>query len=64
MPEEWSTGSFDGLIARGGFKVSARWENGKVISCKACGKDDAEIKVKINGEIVTAKGCLCWGDKL
>ncbi len=27
LPEEWKTGSFTGLTARGGFVVSAKWEN-------------------------------------
>ena len=27
LPEEWKDGSFEGLTARGGFTVSAKWEN-------------------------------------
>lgn len=29
-PAAWETGSFDGLVARGNFVVSARWHNGQV----------------------------------
>lgn len=31
LPENWSTGSFDGLTARGGFEVSCHWENRKIV---------------------------------
>lgn len=41
IPERWSCGEFSGLCARGGFEVSAKWEN-----CKP-----TEIRVKsLNGE--------------
>lgn len=32
IPEEWNSGSFEGLCARGGFIVSAEWENGVLTS--------------------------------
>ena len=28
IPNAWATGSYSGLVARGGFEVSAKWENG------------------------------------
>ena len=41
IPEKWSSGEFGGLCARGGFEVSAKWEN-----CKP-----TEIRIKsLNGE--------------
>lgn len=41
IPERWSSGEFSGLCARGGFEVSAKWEN-----CKP-----TEIRIKsLNGE--------------
>jgi alpha-L-fucosidase 2 len=30
LPEAWKDGSFDGLVARGNFKVSADWKNGDI----------------------------------
>lgn len=27
LPDEWKTGSFRGLMARGAFEVSAQWED-------------------------------------
>lgn len=32
LPDKWKTGRFDRLRARGGFLVSAAWENGALIS--------------------------------
>lgn len=32
LPAAWNTGSFTGLRAEGGFSVSARWENGQIVS--------------------------------
>ena len=32
LPEAWHKGEFRGLIARGNFEISAKWENGKA-SC-------------------------------
>ncbi len=30
LPEEWQSGRFDGLMARGNFKVSAAWQDGSL----------------------------------
>lgn len=30
LPEEWSEGNVQGLVARGGFVVSMQWDNGRV----------------------------------
>ena len=32
IPEEWKSGSFKGLRARGGISVNCTWEDGKIIS--------------------------------
>lgn len=32
LPKAWKSGSFRGLMARGGFEVSCRWENGEMQS--------------------------------
>ncbi|HEX5553316.1 MAG TPA: glycoside hydrolase family 95 protein [Chitinophagaceae bacterium] len=30
LPDEWSNGSYHGLLARGGFKIDATWRDGKL----------------------------------
>ncbi|MBR6874391.1 MAG: glycoside hydrolase family 95 protein [Ruminococcus sp.] len=41
LPAEWSEGSFRGLCARGGFEVSAKWQN--------CTLTEAEITPRADG---------------
>jgi alpha-L-fucosidase 2 len=41
LPKAWATGSFKGLVARGGFVVDAKWWNGRLT--------DAVIKPRVDG---------------
>ena len=54
LPDAWPNGEFSGLMARGGFKVSVRWEDGRVVWCVITGKEGKAFRVKINGEMVDA----------
>ena len=38
LPEEWDSGSFNGVCARGGFDISMKWKNGKIISVSVLSK--------------------------
>ena len=56
LPDAWKSGAFDGFMARGGFKVSASWEEGKVVFCQIIGKEGQPFRVKINGEMIDGAG--------
>jgi alpha-L-fucosidase 2 len=59
LPQEWNSGSFEGLCVRGGGVVSAEWSKGKLTSATltaTCDNNfsilipnDCKIKVVING---------------
>lgn len=34
LPTEWKSGEFSGFKAKGGFEVSVKWENGKLVSAE------------------------------
>lgn len=45
LPDEWRSGSFEGLCARGGFTVNAKWENGAVISAEISSEKGGACRV-------------------
>ena len=52
LPEEWSSGSFKGLRARGGYSVDAEWIDGIVTKCvvKRINDNSIPVIVIINGK--------------
>ena len=56
LPEAWANGEFKGLMARGGHAVSAKWENGRIVSCRVEGKGDIPFRIRINGKLIDAVG--------
>ncbi len=59
IPEEWSTGSFKGLTARGGFTVDATWKDGKVTKITILSNAGEYLKLKTPDgfrETATEKG--------
>lgn len=47
LPDEWSSGSFTGLCARGGFVIDAEWNDGAVTSMKITSRLGGKCKVLI-----------------
>lgn len=56
LPDAWSDGSFEGLMARGGFCVSAEWKNGRVIHCTVKGTDGKPFRLKYNDTMIDGVG--------
>ncbi len=46
LPTVWPSGSYQGLLARGNFEVSAVWNNGKATSIEVLSKSGGELKVR------------------
>ncbi|MBQ3537289.1 MAG: glycoside hydrolase family 95 protein [Clostridia bacterium] len=55
IPDKWSTGSFTGLTARGGFTVSASWTNSRVNEITVVSASGNPLKIKVNGKIIEEK---------
>lgn len=60
LPSAWSDGRFEGLMARGGFKVSAEWKDGRVISASVTGGEGKTYCLRFNGQTVEATENLNW----
>ena len=48
VPYKWRNGSFEGLMARGNFEVSAKWNN-KTIQLEILSKSGGKCKIKYTG---------------
>jgi len=63
LPDEWSEGRFDGVIARGGFELDMKWQDQSITEVeilskagKPCRIDaGGKFKVTSNGKKVTVK---------
>lgn len=57
IPTDWSTGSFQGLLAEGGFAVDAQWSDGQVTSLSITSQNGGACSVKVSGTVtVTCNG--------
>ncbi|KEQ38229.1 alpha-fucosidase [Streptococcus mitis] len=45
LPDAWSTGSVSGLMARGHFEVSMRWENKKLLQMTILSRSGGDLRV-------------------
>lgn len=49
LPQEWNTGSFSGLRARGSFCVSASWKDGKLLQATVTSEGGRDCKIRMAG---------------
>ncbi len=56
LPDAWKDGEFKGLMARGGFKVSAQWKDSSVVCCSVEGKENKPFRLRFNGTVIDAVG--------
>ena len=55
LPEAWSSGSYKGLCARGGFEVDAEWDNGNLVDLKIRSKAGNNCQLRYKGKEVILK---------
>jgi alpha-L-fucosidase 2 len=49
LPKAWNTGSFDGLVARGNFVISAEWKDGKATAARILSRNGGECRISCPG---------------
>lgn len=50
LPDAWSTGSFKGLCARGGFELALEWANKKPVKVSITSKKGGSTQLTFNGQ--------------
>lgn len=48
LPDEWSDGSYSGLVARGNFEISASWEDSTLTKMTALSNNGNDLKIRYN----------------
>ena len=48
IPRAWKTGEYKGLVARGNFEFSVKWENGEVTNVEMISRSGGECKLLFN----------------
>lgn len=49
IPDEWESGSFDGLVARGSFVIGATWSGGKITEIRIKSRVGGKLTLRANG---------------
>lgn len=51
LPDKWSSGEVKGLVARGGFIIDMRWENGKVKALTIQSKLGGNCRIRVSNTL-------------
>ena len=59
LPDEWASGEFSGLVARGGVSFDCRWQDGRIIYLAATAKCDTNVRLLLpeGSELNTPAPC-------
>nr|WP_294792879.1 glycoside hydrolase family 95 protein [uncultured Mucilaginibacter sp.] len=50
LPDKWQSGTVSGICARGGFELSIKWQNGKLMSAEILSKNGKKGRLHYNGK--------------
>jgi alpha-L-fucosidase 2 len=53
LPKDWSAGTANGLVARGGFEVAMKWKDGKLVKAAILSRLGGPLKIRHAGETRT-----------
>ncbi|WP_372772591.1 glycoside hydrolase N-terminal domain-containing protein [Mangrovibacterium sp.] len=56
LPTKWQKGEVTGLVARGGFVIDIRWENGKVVELIVESKLGGNLRIRSLDQLVNVEG--------
>lgn len=52
LPQEWNSGSFNGVCVRGGFELNYAWEEGKVMSVQVISKAGSFCRIRTGSGLI------------
>jgi alpha-L-fucosidase 2 len=55
LPDEWSSGSFDGVCTRGAFEWGMRWTGGRITQATVRSKQGLLCRLQAHGEVVVRR---------
>jgi alpha-L-fucosidase 2 len=50
LPDSWQTGTVSGICARGGFELTLKWKNGKLLEAEVLSKNGKRCNLHYNGK--------------
>ena len=53
LPKSWHSGEFSGLVARGNYEVSCKWQAGKIESVRVLSRSGGRLKIKLPEYLLT-----------
>jgi alpha-L-fucosidase 2 len=53
LPDAWSSGTVSGICAKGGFEISMKWKDGKLLETKILSKTGNNCTLHYNGKTIT-----------
>ena len=53
LPDSWQTGAVSGICARGGFEISMKWQNGKLLEAEVLSKNGKHCNLHYSGKTLS-----------
>ncbi len=60
LPDNWSTGTINGLVARGGFEIDIDWKDSRIIQLKIKSRLGGNCRLRINDDMKKSVSSLLF----